>query len=251
MAGERRINFGADATDARYAIEDTGNGANFILARDTTGGTVLLEYDDAAGEWVNRGGVDMDGNDISNVGTVNANSVSTDSATINGTPAQDPRELVAFVDTKGNSQNNFSLTFDVQNQSRFWRIEILLFDPRGTSDRDCQLDINNLANGDYNETLESFSGANSTNLSANRFSLLKNVAPDPGAAAAFELHTLRNRPALFGNGSARLSGGDFLIRGGSKRSIGAAPTVTISADSTSETLNAVIAVWSGVNRRAV
>lgn len=82
MAGERRINFGADATDARYAIEDTGNGANFILARDTTGGTVLLEYDDAAGEWVNRGGVDMDGNDISNVGTVNANSVSTDQATI-------------------------------------------------------------------------------------------------------------------------------------------------------------------------
>lgn len=77
MAGERRINFGADATDARYAIEDTGDGANFVLARDTTGGTVLLEYDDSAGEWVNRGGVNMDGNDISNVGTVTANSVST------------------------------------------------------------------------------------------------------------------------------------------------------------------------------
>lgn len=109
MAGERRINFGADATDARYAIEDTGNGANFILARDTTGGTVLLEYDDAAGEWVNRGGVDMDGNDISNVGTVNANSVSTGQASI----GEGRFETIAIppsnFDSDGDSSTNFSL----------------------------------------------------------------------------------------------------------------------------------------------
>ena len=79
MAGERRINFGADATAARYRIEDTGDGANFVVAEDLDGGTVLLEYDDSRtpSEWVVRGPVDLDGNDLS-AGAINATSVTTD-----------------------------------------------------------------------------------------------------------------------------------------------------------------------------
>jgi hypothetical protein len=82
MAGERRINFGADATDAKWRTEhDTAN-SKFILAEDLDGSTVLLEYDETASEWVARGPVNLDGNDLSNVGTVSASAVNTDNLSL-------------------------------------------------------------------------------------------------------------------------------------------------------------------------
>lgn len=78
MAGERTLNFGADETDARWQMEDAGDGGNFVLARDLDGATVLLEYDATASEWVSRGPVNMDGNDLSNVGEVSSTAVSTE-----------------------------------------------------------------------------------------------------------------------------------------------------------------------------
>lgn len=74
----RRINWGADATDAKYRTEDTGTPGDFIVAEDTDGNTVLLKYDDTAGEWVYGGPVNMDGADISNVGQLSSTSVSTE-----------------------------------------------------------------------------------------------------------------------------------------------------------------------------
>lgn len=70
MAGERTLNFGADETAARWQVEDAGDGSNFVLARDLDGAVVLLEYDVTASEWVVRGPVDLDGNDLQNVGTL-------------------------------------------------------------------------------------------------------------------------------------------------------------------------------------
>lgn len=90
MAGDRRINWGADATDARYRTEDTGNGANFVVAEDLDGQTVLLEYDDSAtpSEWKVRGPVEMNSNDISGVGTITASTVNTDELTVNEVAAR-------------------------------------------------------------------------------------------------------------------------------------------------------------------
>lgn len=84
MAGQRRINWGADATDARYRTEDTGDGANFVVAEDLDGATVLLEWDTSVtpSEWKVRGPVEMNSNDVSGVGTLTANSVETDQATV-------------------------------------------------------------------------------------------------------------------------------------------------------------------------
>jgi hypothetical protein len=71
MAGERRINFGLDSSDAKYRVEDTDlNGGDLVLAEDLDGGTVLLRWDDTAGEWVYGGPVNMGGADISNVGSL-------------------------------------------------------------------------------------------------------------------------------------------------------------------------------------
>ena len=57
--------------------DDPDGGGNFVVARDTDGGVTLLEYDPVAGEWVARGDVNLDGNDLSanviDAGSVSAN----------------------------------------------------------------------------------------------------------------------------------------------------------------------------------
>jgi len=75
MAGDRRINWGADATDARYRTEDTGDGGNFVVAEDLDGNTVLLQWNPSTSpsQWEFAGKVDMGNNDL-----VNVNSLETD-----------------------------------------------------------------------------------------------------------------------------------------------------------------------------
>jgi hypothetical protein len=79
---ERRINWGADATDAQYRTGDDESNNRFIVAEDLDAGTVLLEYDESASEWVSRGSVNVDGNDVSNVGALDAQSASIDRANV-------------------------------------------------------------------------------------------------------------------------------------------------------------------------
>jgi hypothetical protein len=82
MAGERRINWGSDATDAQYRTGDDAANNRFIVAEDLDGGTVLLEIDETAGEVVSRYPVNLSGNDLTNVGALDATSVSTGSVDI-------------------------------------------------------------------------------------------------------------------------------------------------------------------------
>jgi len=74
---ERRILWGPTPTDAQYRTGDTEGDTNFVVAEDTDAGTVLLEWDDTANEWVSRGPVNMSGNDITNAGAITSDSVST------------------------------------------------------------------------------------------------------------------------------------------------------------------------------
>jgi hypothetical protein len=72
------INWGGDSSTAPFSSRlDEANG-DLIIAEDNSGGTVLLEYDGST--WQYRGPVDMNGENISGVGTLTA----TD-ATISGT----------------------------------------------------------------------------------------------------------------------------------------------------------------------
>jgi len=74
---ERRINWGADATDSTYRTGDVnGDGSTFVVAEDLDGATVLLEWDGAT--WQVRGPVDVNGNDVSNVGALGADSIDSD-----------------------------------------------------------------------------------------------------------------------------------------------------------------------------
>ena len=67
---DRTINWGDSEVEAVYQTgdDDPDGGGNFVVARDTDGGVTLLEYDPVAGEWVARGDVNLDGNDLSAAG---------------------------------------------------------------------------------------------------------------------------------------------------------------------------------------
>jgi len=76
---DRTIHFGDDEADARYRIQDTSStGGDLVLAEDLDGGTVLLEYDYSASEWVSRGPVNLSGNDITNAGSISADTLEAD-----------------------------------------------------------------------------------------------------------------------------------------------------------------------------
>lgn len=86
---DRTINFGESETEATYQIQDTDStgGGNFVVAKDTNANTVLLQYDPAADTWEYAGDVDMNGGNVSGVGTLTADSVNTEQATVAGSPA--------------------------------------------------------------------------------------------------------------------------------------------------------------------
>ena len=81
---DRTINFGESETEATYQIQDTDStgGGNFVVAKDTNANTVLLQYDPAADTWEYAGDVDMNGGNVSGVGSLTADSVNTEEANI-------------------------------------------------------------------------------------------------------------------------------------------------------------------------
>ena len=103
---DRTINFGESETEATYQIQDTDStgGGNFVVAKDTNANTVLLQYDPAIDTWEYAGDVDMNGGNVSGVGTltaesvntedVDAESVNTNSLDVGGSPSNRHWELI-------------------------------------------------------------------------------------------------------------------------------------------------------------
>ena len=81
---DRTINFGESETEATYQIQDTDTtgGGNFVVAKDTNANTVLLQYDPGTDTWEYAADVDMNGGNVSGVGTLTADSVNTEQADI-------------------------------------------------------------------------------------------------------------------------------------------------------------------------
>lgn len=79
---DRTINFGESETEATYQIQDTDStgGGNFVVAKDTNANTVLLQYDPDTDTWEYAGDVDINGGNVSGVGTLTAESVNTEQA---------------------------------------------------------------------------------------------------------------------------------------------------------------------------
>jgi hypothetical protein len=75
----RTIDWGGDDSPYETYVDRDGNG-RVVLAEDTSGATVLLEWNESAGEWQYGGPVNMDGSDIQDVGELSSASVSTEDA---------------------------------------------------------------------------------------------------------------------------------------------------------------------------
>jgi len=115
---DRTIHFGDDEADARYRIQDTSStGGDLVLAEDLDGGTVLLEYDYSASEWVSRGPVNLSGNDITNAGSISADALEADTAETNSQTIVEAKlttnpgvissgNYTAFVDTATKDTND-------------------------------------------------------------------------------------------------------------------------------------------------
>jgi len=138
MAGERRLNWGADATDAQYRTGDDAANNRFVLAEDLDGGTILLEYDETASEWVSRGPVNLSGNDVSNVGTLSATAVNTESLVIGG-------KLYEEDDNSPINSNQDSFTYDLSTDSR----EVIII-PDHSQAGQSDFQINGDAGSNYN-----------------------------------------------------------------------------------------------------
>jgi len=78
---DRTINWG-DPNDAgtkyRTQDDDPAGGGNFVVAEDTDGNTVLLQWNPTASQWEYGGAVDLGGNDLTSVGTATVNALEAD-----------------------------------------------------------------------------------------------------------------------------------------------------------------------------
>lgn len=74
---DRELYYGAAddaATTYRQRDSDPNGGGDFIVAEKADGSQILLQWDDTAGEWVSGGPVNLNGNDITNVGSLDVDS---------------------------------------------------------------------------------------------------------------------------------------------------------------------------------
>lgn len=84
---DRTAYFGAaddPATEYRMRDSDPNGGGDFVLAERADGSEILLQWDDAASEWVSAGAVNLDGSDVRNVAALDADSTTTGDATVGG-----------------------------------------------------------------------------------------------------------------------------------------------------------------------
>jgi len=93
------INWGGDETTAPFSSRLDETAGNFILAEDNDGSTVLLEYDGST--WQYRGPVEMNGEDISGVGTLTATDATVSGTVDAGTVSTDDSVTVTTGEASG------------------------------------------------------------------------------------------------------------------------------------------------------
>ena len=102
MTQDRIANWGESDSAARSQTGDTDpDGGDFIVVRDLTGGGQLLLWDYTVGEWKYGGPVNLQGNDITNAGTVSANTLTADEIPVDGQMEVDGQNTGGYVFGQG------------------------------------------------------------------------------------------------------------------------------------------------------
>lgn len=106
---DRRINFGDPAdSGTRWQIEDDANasgGGNFVLAKDLSGNTVLLQYNPTSNAFEYAAPIDMGGENVSNVGAIDTASLTANTSITDAAGVTHSGEL-ADIDDVGSGGNS-------------------------------------------------------------------------------------------------------------------------------------------------
>ena len=214
---DRTINFGESETEATYQIQDTDStgGGNFVVAKDTNANTVLLQYDPATDTWEYAGDVDMNGGNVSEVGTLTADSVNTEEASISGRPVEKITETFSY--KFDGTQADISFT-DIPTINTLAKVSIKV-EVRGANDGNLTLNLPQLDDGTHYELLRDGSGTFVRNNNKDDYKLadVKNNGSLFGRWEIGEVDT--RRPAIHGTGGHGRDGAgseQILVSGGSE-----------------------------------
>ena len=212
---DRTINFGESETEATYQIQDTDStgGGNFVVAKDTNANTVLLQYDPDTDTWEYAGDVDINGGNVSGVGTLTADSVNTGDLVVDDHLSNRHWELVGEIteDIVGDS----GTIVDGFGASRSLCLDIS--DVGASSEGDLYLQVDGIDDIPYNYHVVDQSANHSAITDDDHWTITKN---NEGVAGLIELYRGRSdRPLLTANlfgtgGFSNLAGMGELITGG-------------------------------------
>ena len=149
---DRTINFGESESEATYQIQDTDStgGGNFVVAKDTNANTVLLQYDPDTDTWEYAGDVDINGGNVSGVGTLTADSVNTEEQTLDGSDLEsqlkERSDIIAFdIDSEGGTNLDLSITgIDSGEMDKF---ELVVVSYNSSNSADYFMRINGVESG--------------------------------------------------------------------------------------------------------
>jgi hypothetical protein len=116
------INWGGDSSTAPFSSRlDEANG-DLILAEDNSGGTVLLEYDGTT--WQYRGPVEVNGEDISGVGTLTATGV-TVSGTVDASSVTADEVNKTYYAAPGEIQSAINIAESAQSNPHPYMVKLI------------------------------------------------------------------------------------------------------------------------------
>ena len=208
---DRTINFGESESEATYQIQDTDStgGGNFVVAKDTNANTVLLQYDPDTDTWEYAGDVDMNGGNVSGVGTLTAESVNTDALRVGGADSEDHR------DGQHKQSEGGEITFGPFNvdRERIIVVEIHQYRTDGSSSAELQMSVEGDGSGSYASLLMDETGSKKTVTGVDHWVLFE---PTAGAgdffSGRFYIDLWAERVSVYGNGSEARRGEGFVFQ---------------------------------------
>ena len=219
---DRTINFGESETEATYQIQDTDStgGGNFVLAKDTNANTVLLQYDPATDTWEYAGDVDMNGGNVSGVGTLTAESVNTEDVDAESVNTEQLNNVVYHDETDGRIDiaEDGSFVFDVTGFSRRDTVYSISFSAEtagGGPERELRLQPEDSDNNPSDDSIDSIlvglSGI-TTDLGNNYLVLMNDIGESRAISGRIDIYGGFLR--LSASGSGYSPKGNALISGG-------------------------------------
>jgi len=223
---DRTIHFGDDEADARYRIQDTSStGGDFVVAEDLDGGTVLLEYDYSASEWVSRGPVNLSGNDITNAGSITADTLEADSATLSG------EQLNGYTRIFSQEYSSETVDEDININSEELDQYIVFHEIAPGTATQLTATLDNATTSSHNYVLKDRGGSETATAGDTKIKIADNLQSDGGFGGVYHfLNSRSDRHVLVGDGHVVNPSEQALESGGFNEKFANGESIQLSTD---------------------